>query len=917
MAEAVVSFVLQNVRDFTTQEAKFLSGVSHQVEGAQTELLVMKGFLKNLDARRGEDPTVQLWVAQIRDAAYDLEDVIETYGLKVVSKKKRGVKNVLKRFACIFKEGVDLHRIGKEIENITAKISKLRSSLQKYNIKEIIRDRDSSDGESSSQLHQRLRQSYSHAVECDVVGLESNVEELVMHLVKDENRHRVVSIWGMGGLGKTTLARKVYHDKKVRQHFHSFAWFCVSQRYQVRNVWEGILIELISATKEQRQEVKDMRDDEIATKLFRVLQEMKCLVILDDIWRIETWNLLKAAFPNVETESTILLTTRNQAVATLPNRNAFLHKLQPLNENESWNLLEKKAISERADIDLGMFTKKRELGMKMLRHCKGLPLAIIVLAGVLARKNTIREWERVYENVHEYISRGSGHEEEYEGVSQVLALSYDELPYYLKPCFLYLGHYLEDSEFLVSKLTKLWVAEGLISLRKQRHGLGETIEDIARDCLSELVERCLVQVGTSGSSGTIKSCRIHDLVRDMCLLKAKEESFLQINNSLQENTSSLVAEAAQLGKIRRLAIYLDEKTDRLVSSRDETNGNVRSLLYFLPGGWMPKSEKGLLSPLKDFKVLRVLKVEGLYNVEVELPSEIGNMVHLRFLSVKDSKIKNFPLTLGNLVCLQTLDYRVHFVIRHMLIPNVIMKMKQLRHLYLPLDYRAKSNLELSTLGHLQTLYSLAIEYCDLKDVGRLTNLRKLRIILSSSLQNLEEILKSTGSTLNRIRTLFVDNKFHYRGAKQAVQIVSSCRGIYKLALVGPIAELPKELPNNPNLTKLELCSCGLKEDQMGILEKLPNLTILKLIETAFLGNTKILVFSKGGFPSLEFLDVFIMGGITEWRVEEGAMPRLCRLEIEYCWGLRTLPDGLRYLTNLRELTVRGMRRELHRRIEED
>ncbi|XP_020410655.1 putative disease resistance protein At1g50180 [Prunus persica] len=837
MAEAVVSFVLQNVRVFTTQEAKFLSGVSHQVEGAQTELLVMKGFQKNLDARRGEDPTVQLWVAQIRDAAYDLEDVIETYGLKVVSKKKRGVKNVLKRFACIFKEGVDLHRIGKEIENITAKISKLRSSLEKYNIKEIIRDRDSSDGESSSQLHQRLRQSYSHAVECDVVGLESNVEELVMHLVKDENRHRVVSIWGMGGLGKTTLARKVYHDKKVRQHFHSFAWFCVSQRYQVRNVWEGILIELISATKEQRQEVKDMRDDEIATKLFRVLQEMKCLVILDDIWRIETWNLLKAAFPNVETESTILLTTRNQAVATLPNRNAFLHKLQPLNENESWNLLEKKAISERADIDLGMFTKKRELGMKMLRHCKGLPLAIIVLAGVLARKNTIREWERVYENVHEYISRGIGHEEEYEGVSQVLALSYDDLPYYLKPCFLYLGHYLEDSEFLVSKLTKLWVAEGLISLRKQRHGLGETMEDIARDCLSELVERCLVQVGTSGSSGTIKGCQIHDLVRDMCLLKAKEESFLQINNSLQENTSSVVAEASQLGKIRRLAIYLDEKTDRR----------------------MPKSEKGLLSPLKDFKVLRVLKVEGLYNVEVELPNEIGNMVHLR----------------------------------------------------------AKSNLELSTLGHLQTLYSLAIEYCDLKDVGRLTNLRKLRLILSSSLQNLEEILKSTGSTLNRIRTLFVDNKFHYRGAKQAVQIVSSCRGIYKLALVGPIAELPKELPNYPNLTKLELCSCGLKEDQMGILEKLPNVTILKLIEIAFLGNTKILVFSKGGFPSLEFLDVFIMGGITEWRVEEGAMPRLCRLEIEYCWGLRTLPDGLRYLTNLRELTVRGMRRELHRRIEED
>ncbi|KAI5348214.1 hypothetical protein L3X38_001101 [Prunus dulcis] len=518
----------------------------------------MQGFLKDADARQGQDETVRIWVAKIRDAAYDLEDVIQTYGLKVVSKKKRGLKNVLKRFC---KGGVDVHRIGKKIENITTRISDLRSSLQKYNIKELTTDRDGGGGESSLQLHEKLSRSYSYVVERDVVGLESNVEELVMHLVKDENRHRVVSIWGMGGLGKTTLARQLYHDKKVRQHFHSFAWVCVSQRCQVRNVWEGILFGVISATKEQKQEMKDMTDDEIAKKLFRVLQEMKCLVILDDIWRIETWNLLKTAFPNVETESTILLTTRNQKVATLPNRNAFLHKLQPLNENESWNLLEKKATSERADIDLGIFTKKRELGMNMLRYCAGLPLAIIVLAGVLTRKNTVREWERVHENVHEYIRRGIGHEEEYE--------------------------------------------EALISLRQQRHRSRETMEDIARDCLNELVERCLVQVGTSGSTGTIKGCRIHDLVRDMCLLKAKEESFLQINNSLQENevanpltSSSMAAKATQLEKIRRLAIYLDETADRLVSSRDETNGHVRSLLFFGPREWRRKSEKGLLSPLK-------------------------------------------------------------------------------------------------------------------------------------------------------------------------------------------------------------------------------------------------------------------------------------------------------------------------------
>ncbi|XP_021828970.1 probable disease resistance protein RXW24L [Prunus avium] len=345
------------------------------------------------------------------------------------------------------------------------------------------------------------------------------------------------------------------------------------------------------------------------------------------------------------------------------------------------------------------------------------------------------------------------------------------------------------------------MAEGLISLRQQRDDLEETIEDIAHDYLSELVERCLVQVGRSGSTGTIKGCRIHDLVRDMCLLKAKEESFFQIKCSLQENTSSVAAEATQLRKIRRLAIYLDdENAYRLVSSRDETNGHVRSLLFFGPREWMPKSEKVLLSPLTNFKVLRVLKVERLWEREVELPSEIGNMVHLRFLSVRFSQIKTFPRSLGNLVCLQTLDFRVWY--GDMVIPNVIMKMKQLRHLYLPREYRANGKLKLSTLGHLHTLDSLSTGYCDLKDVGRLTNLRKLKIRVSNSLQNLEEILKSTGSTLNRIRSLivFVDNN---SSEGQAMQIVSSCRGIYKLRLEGPIAELLKELHNYPNLTKVE------------------------------------------------------------------------------------------------------------------
>lgn len=132
---------------------------------------------------------------------------------------------------------------------ITAQLSTLRSSLQSYNIREI------GGATSLYERQQQLRCTYSHIIEWDVVGLGDSMEELVMHLVKKEFSRRVVSIWGMGGLGKTTLAKQIYHHTNVRKHFGCFVWVCIGQQYQVRSVWEGILIKLLSADKDKRKEI--------------------------------------------------------------------------------------------------------------------------------------------------------------------------------------------------------------------------------------------------------------------------------------------------------------------------------------------------------------------------------------------------------------------------------------------------------------------------------------------------------------------------------------------------------------------------------------------------------------------------------------------------------------------------------------
>ncbi|XP_061991265.1 putative disease resistance protein At1g50180 [Rosa rugosa] len=897
MAEAVVSFVVERLGDFIIQEGKFLYGVSDQVELAQTELQLMKGFLKDADARQGDNETVRICVAKIREAAYDLEDVIEIYALKVACKREGGIKSVLKRFGCMLKEGVDLHKIGAEIGVITTNISNLRSSLQTYNIRVL---RESTEGVTSVyERQQQLRRTYSHIIDRDVVGLEESVRELAVHLVKSGDSHRVVSIWGMGGLGKTTLAKQVYHDSEVRQHFDSFAWVCISQRCQVRDVWEEILIK-VSAL--QREEIAKMKDGEIAKKLYLVQQESKCLVVIDDIWSVGTWDTLKAAFPLCEeTKSRILLTTRKEEVALHSDRNGFLFRPRPLNDDESWQLLEKIAISGRDEINsgisTGISTRKKDLGKKMLQYCAGLPLAITVLAGLLARKDTVDEWDMVYKNVHTYIGRGKGHEQECSGALWVLALSYDDLPYHLKPCFLYLGNFPEDSDIPVKKLTQLWMAEGFISASH------ETMEDAAYGYLTELVERCVVQIGEQGSVRKIKSCHLHDLMRDMCLEKAKEENFLQnVDFSHQNRTpvsSSMVTNATATVKVRRLAIYLNSNVDELVPLRHHKDSHLRSLLYFAPGIWNLKDEKLVRSLVKKFKLLRVLKLEGMLT-SVELPNEIGNMVHLRFLSLWYS-ITRLPSSLGNLRCLQTLNLKL---CNCQVVPNVIWKMEQLRHLYLPLYWTSHPKLRLSTLRNLQTLDYVSSLCSDLTDLSELRNLRKLGIRVTTSLEKLEEILKSISSTLDGIRSLYVFSWLGTNSGTEVTQIVLSCRHIYKLVLNGRTVELPNDRHDFPNLTKITLVHCDLKDNQMAVLEKLPNLKTLCLMEETFeYKNTKTLVFSSGGFPHLECLSLICIREAEDLKVEEGAMPSLCRLYIDRCRKLKTIPDGLRYVTSLKKLTV--------------
>ncbi|KAA8548851.1 hypothetical protein F0562_000535 [Nyssa sinensis] len=394
LAEPVVSFVVERLGDLLITEAKLSHGVSGQVQQIQTQLSRMQCFLRDADAKQDEGERVCNWIVEIREIAYETEDVIETFVLRVGSRRGGGVKIILHRYmGCCLKECIARHKIGSEIQSIKRKLSDLTQSLQTYGLTE----REAPSSSFTRKL--LLRRSYSNVVDDDFVGLEEDIKKLVELLVNEEKSCRVVSICGMGGSGKTTLARKVYNNIDVQRYFEGFAWVCISQQWEKEDVMRRILIKLVP---EKKEEIYKMTDEELIRLLLEV-QKKKCLVVLDDIWSMDAWDCLKPAFPIGKMGTKLLLTTRNKDVASHVDPEGFLHE-RLLDENEGWELLQKKAFTKTALRD----DKMMELGNKMASRCGGLPLAVVVLGGILVSKHSWREWEMVHGNIDSYLRRGKG-----------------------------------------------------------------------------------------------------------------------------------------------------------------------------------------------------------------------------------------------------------------------------------------------------------------------------------------------------------------------------------------------------------------------------------------------------------------------------------------------------------------------------
>ena len=565
-----------------------------------------------------------------------------------------------------------IHELDSRVKDINAMIGAIMANRSKYGLEALT----ASSSSTADQAVSHKEKGAPVVEESDVVGIDdgaNKVKQMLMMKVETSTRS-VVSIVGMGGLGKTTLAKKVYNQRDVQEHFDCKAWVYVSQEFRSREILLAIALHVMfpddeekrkieeireTPSDEEKRKLEEMRENELGEKLCEVLGEKKYLVVMDDVWSREVWNSLRLYLPEEAKDgSKVLITTRNQEIALhATSLKAFIYELRIMNEDESWQLFLKKAFLGTGTITPTLITELEDLGKKIVTKCKGLPLAIVVLGSLLSTKEKTKEsWEKVILSREWHLDQGP------QSCMGILALSYNDLPNYLKSCFLYCGIFPEDSEIDAWHLIKLWLVEGFI----QRRGK-ERLQDIAEDYMHELIHRSLIQMVDRRVDGGVESCRMHDLLRNLVVSQAKDANFFEVHENM---------DSTFLISICRLVIPQNLINHDVSQCLHNSSSRIRSLVSF-SGSTTGKKSWGSLQ--EHIKLLTVLNLEEGVGGHV-VPRDIGQLIHLKFLCIKGFRSHvTLPSSIGRLVNLQSLNLGGN----DCNIPHSIWKLKKLRHLECP------------------------------------------------------------------------------------------------------------------------------------------------------------------------------------------------------------------------------------------